>query len=463
MLFGIYFRSVLYFLDRPFWHDEAALALNLEMPITNFFKHLNFGQAAPPLFMIISKFLSQSEMLLRLVPFIAGICSIFVFYKLCEKIFTSKFPVLICLTLFALNMRLIYYSQEFKPYSTDMMIFMCVILSYFYLDFEKLSKKTAILLGFCYAILPWLSYTSTFAIFSVFLLKIFNQKCHFKKILIATLPIAISGFIFILNQKFLNSDYSLHTFWADAFFEYDFSNFYSIFMNSFKYIYKNVFVRFFAVITFIAGFIYSCYHFKEKHYKLILLTLFVPVLFSYFKIYPFGGRLILYLIPIYIVCSCISLDKIYTLNKFIKYPMYLIIFYMVTINSLMLPLTEVTFNRFKYEDIVTPLKAARALMFQSLNNECLYIPRGSGILYEYYAKKLGLNFKNIITESKNNDISESINALDKLEKDKTYYYIFAHHPRKKEMLDALYAWGKNKDNFKFIIDKSLNALIIFRN
>ena len=55
---GIFLRTLFYSYDRPFWLDEASIALNiLDKGYWDFFKPLEKLQVAPPFSLIFSKLL----------------------------------------------------------------------------------------------------------------------------------------------------------------------------------------------------------------------------------------------------------------------------------------------------------------------------------------------------------------------------------------------------------------------
>ena len=79
LLLSAAFRIEVYFLDRQFWPDEAALAANV-VDNNGFlwaFLPLNYFQIAPPLFLILTKiitsFFGASEMAFRFLPFLASL------------------------------------------------------------------------------------------------------------------------------------------------------------------------------------------------------------------------------------------------------------------------------------------------------------------------------------------------------------------------------------------------------
>ncbi len=119
---------------RESWWDEAALAYNFveNEGILWTFKPLAHFQMAPPLFLILTKFVTSifqgTEWSYRIIPFLSSIISIPVFYILSTKFLTQKRAVIFANFLYAVNFALIRWATEFKQYSGDILIFMLVFL-----------------------------------------------------------------------------------------------------------------------------------------------------------------------------------------------------------------------------------------------------------------------------------------------------------------------------------------------
>src|SRR5689334_4796436 len=111
---GCLLRVLEYLLNRSLWLDEAYLALNiLHRPWAGLLRPLDNHQGAPIIFLLLEKLaslrLGSSEYALRLLPLLAGIVSMLLFYKLAGKAI-SGIAVPIALGLFAISPSLIYYS-----------------------------------------------------------------------------------------------------------------------------------------------------------------------------------------------------------------------------------------------------------------------------------------------------------------------------------------------------------------
>lgn len=458
MIICIFLRILFYSYHRPFWNDECALALNImDFNFLNCFKPLNYGQAAPPLFLIISglfsKIIPNVEFSLRFFPLISSILSIFVFYNLSKNILSKKSAVWFALILFCFNYKLLYFSQEFKQYSTDILVFLGILTSYFYLKIKDKSAKNLIATGVIYAISIWLSYASLFALFTLGSVLFLKNYKDYKKIIILFLPVIFSFMCFYFAQHHLTSSNYLHAYWREGFINNNFNNFVPLILNYFSYSLNSIFIFLF----FIIGVLLKLFDIKNEKSLMILMPIFLAIFLSYFSIYPLESRASLYLIPICILFTAQIIDYINLKNKTVNNALCGVIILFVSFPIIINSLYKIIFKNFDMEDIVTPLSMASKMI---KNEDILYIPDGSEISYNVYKRKF--NFKNVIIEKQRvNNTDEYLSILNKLNSNKTYYYVFCHFPNKQERLKDIYLWAKNKKNFKIYADRYSNALIIF--
>lgn len=124
--FGVLVRTVQYLSNRSLWGDEVNLALNIiERSYGELSRTLDNNQAAPLGFLWLEKLATQiwgnSEYALRLVPFIASLVSLGMFYRLVRQ-YSFTIAVPIAIALFACGRYTLYFATELKPYSSDMAI-----------------------------------------------------------------------------------------------------------------------------------------------------------------------------------------------------------------------------------------------------------------------------------------------------------------------------------------------------
>src|SRR5713101_4089282 len=118
---GIAWRFLRYALQFPMWGDEAFVCVNfLDQDYLGLLKPLNYRQVAPILFLwselTMYRLLGGSELAIRLLPFLAGLGSLFLFWRLARATLNSA-AALIAVGIFAVSYYPIRHSCEVKPYT----------------------------------------------------------------------------------------------------------------------------------------------------------------------------------------------------------------------------------------------------------------------------------------------------------------------------------------------------------
>lgn len=307
--------------------DEFMLLSNvLHRNILTLFLPLGSAQSAPPLFLIINKILSYfifpNEYISRLTSLLCGLCSVFVFYNLSKKILTNNFLILISNFLFAVNIRLIFYSQEFKQYSLEMMLGMIFILFFSNLNLkENLSYKKALIYGILMFIPLLLSVPYIFVLFAFLIYNfIINPKSR-KYILVSFIPFAILLLIYYLitlhpSQISMLKMYS--GFWDSGFIFLNFNKIYDLIKYNYNYFWGGEkFALFHFGMIFLGMFLLAKK--KSKINILMVLSLLIAILASLMHVYPFRERIILYLVPYFIIFSVAIFDFISFQKKPVLY------------------------------------------------------------------------------------------------------------------------------------------------
>ncbi len=120
---GVVLRGVALLADYPLGLDEAMVALSImERSYGALLQPLDHGQAAPPLFLWLARFLGRlgtgSELALRLVPFVAGLVVLVGSWWYARRVYSPEVGAFAAL-LVAVSRLLIDYSVDLKPYMGD--------------------------------------------------------------------------------------------------------------------------------------------------------------------------------------------------------------------------------------------------------------------------------------------------------------------------------------------------------
>ncbi len=217
------------------------------------------------------------------------------------------------LFLFAVSIPLIYNSAEFKPYSGDALICILLLIYYNYVY----SKNTVIINGkikqaVFYALMTVLtvffSFPAVFVIFSMALTNcIFERKITLEQVFIV-LGIIIAG------SSVYFPDINGYNFLRDFWWWGGNKSFVFMCMTSIKYFTANTGDKFcyFFILLLSAGFI-ILFRDKKQPAFVLLICVSVSVSASLLKLYPFEERLILYLLPVFLLL----IAKLFDYNIFL--------------------------------------------------------------------------------------------------------------------------------------------------
>jgi len=156
-----------YLHDRSLWLDESQLALNImSHSYGELFGKLDFAQGAPVGFLLLEKLtisaLGDSERAFRLFPLLAGLASVFVFWRVALR-FAGREAGLLAMAFFAVLGSLIFYSAETKPYSFDVLTAL-VLLWLFDRAFTSGRFRDWAVFALVGIAAPWFSHPSVFVL-----------------------------------------------------------------------------------------------------------------------------------------------------------------------------------------------------------------------------------------------------------------------------------------------------------
>ncbi|MGB6295745.1 MAG: glycosyltransferase family 39 protein [Rivularia sp. (in: cyanobacteria)] len=469
--FGIAVRLVQYFYNRSLWADEAVLALNIvNRSYLELLQPLDYDQGAPFGFLIIEKLAIQifgnNEYALRLFPLLSGIISLLLFYQL-AKIFLRGYAVPIALAFFASLYYLVYYATELKQYSSDVAVtlFSCLLVTEIFR--KRLSVNRTILFSVLGALNIWFSHPAIFALTgfgaSYLLINFFKSKnFRLSKVLIIYSTWLISFALFyIVSVQSLNKNQDLMTSWQDAFPDSAFDIIW-LFDAFGKFFYLPLDFRGImdgvAIIAFVIGCISLFYRQKEK--LLILLSPLIMTFFAaYLQKYPFRGRLILFLIPFFILLIA---EGVHSLIIKTRSKPAVIAGIILLISLLFQPVTKagnLLINPIQNEEIKQVLNYVKS---NEQPSDIVYVFQRGQYQFLYYADKYGYQEGDYVIgvddldEYDGRNFSEKErkryeNDLDKLRRNKRVWLIFSHshvgaeNTMMKSYLDKI---GKQIDYFK---------------
>ena len=158
---GAFLRINRYLQNRSLYIDEAMFALNiLERTPVQLVGPLSYDQTSPVGFTLLVKLLTMafgvSEPVLRLVPLLAGLASLPLFYIL-AKTWLPKWASLLAVVLFAVSDELGNYAAWFDKYSSDVTLTIIILLVglWFY---DSRRRTRYLVFGIVGVVAVWFSY-----------------------------------------------------------------------------------------------------------------------------------------------------------------------------------------------------------------------------------------------------------------------------------------------------------------
>lgn len=406
---GVFIRLYQFFVNRSLYHDEALLARNInDLSFGELTGILEFNQAAPFAFLWLTKvsvmFLGNIEYAFRLIPLIAGITSIFLFYKISKNYFKHPF-LLIALAFFAFNNHLIFYSISFKQYGID--AFLGLLITYALYSFKFQTWRHAFFLGLFGAISIYFSQPSIFFLASLGIVLSIKYLTHsnfdsFKKLAFSgsiwVLSFGIYFFVFLrpsLASDFLQN-YHLQYYMPLSFWKWESWTWY---VNSFINLYSNPTDIHFAILGAVFGVLGIAYGIWKKDLKYLFLMLPIILAFgaSAFGKYSTIPRLMLFATPAFVIFMVKGIDIFYQKlgNYFPKYsmPITLVICGVLILQSFLNSAIHQTAKPKRVENIKALLRHIEA---QKQPNDILYLYYHTEAQFGYYEDKYDLQNLEII-------------------------------------------------------------------
>jgi hypothetical protein len=165
---GVALRVVEYLGFRELYIDEVSLLRNIEHKgIFDFSRVLEEDQMAPPGFLVIERMLVHLPMEVkrsgRLFPLFCGIASVFLMRSTARRYLDQR-AVPIAVALLALGDHLIYYASEIKQYSIDLVMAQIALLLAAPPPPKRMTPRRFAALAVFGAVAPWFAFPVVFVL-----------------------------------------------------------------------------------------------------------------------------------------------------------------------------------------------------------------------------------------------------------------------------------------------------------
>ena len=446
---GIVLRLIPYLSNRSLWLDESCLSLNIiNRSFPELLQPLSYNQGAPIGFLLLEKIavnlFKNTEYALRLFPLLFGIVSLFLFYYVAKQFIRPK-AVPIALSLFAISGPLIYYSSEVKQYSADVAI---ALLLYFVTNnilSKKMTASRVAFFGLVGAAAIWFSHPAVFILIGVgaSLTLFYLSRKEWSRIAGLSIAYSLWGLslttCYLIFLRDLSNNRVLSDYWLNGFMPFpplslnDFQWFFITFFKIFEHP-TGLYLYGIAVLAFLIG-IFQYSGEKEKIFILIL-PIFFALIASGFHVYPFHGRLLLFIVPSLLLFiaegAAYITDKTMHSSSTIGITFICLLFFIKPFNHTV-------------EEIKPVLNYIRA---QKQPTDITYLYYSSQYAFKYYSEQYGFTENDyIVGISSRNNWMNYIEDLNKLRGKKRVWILFSHDRKSEKILFLHYlnSIGKRLD------------------
>lgn len=439
---GAVLRLAQYLANRSLWVDESYIALNvIERSYGGLLEPLFHNQAAPIGFLWATKLATvcfgTSEYTLRLVPLAAGLLSLVLFMFLAKRILATD-VVVWALGLFAVSDRLIYYASEVKQYSSDVAVALAILLCALSLMSDELTWRRVGVLASVGAIGVWMSHPAIFvaaggglAAFGVV-----AARRDWPRLGRIALTGAVWGASFVavfavsLNRLTQNPKHLRY--WASSFMPMppvtlDAARWFKATLLGMVENPGGMSPAWLAVAAMLAGAVYLLVTKRD-----VTLVLIAPVVLcliaSGLHKYPFGNRLLLFLVPVVILCVFGAVEAVYE-----RIPRFGVVIALVLAVALTASPTLGALRALKkprtHEELRTVLEHVRD---RRQPGDVIYLYYAAQFPMRYYAPRVGFAEADYIQGKISRKSPERyLRDLDELRGHRRVWVVFSHPTEKR--------------------------------
>jgi hypothetical protein len=404
---GTAIRAALFIFNRSLYIDEAMLSLSIvSRSYAGLLKPLEYYQVAPLGFLFAEKLVTQlfggRDLVLRLVPFLSGVASLLLVYFVAKNLLRPAGMVL-TLTLFALSERLTHYSSEVKQYSSDVLIgLLLLFLAFRYLERPEIGRRYVMLVVFgCVSV--WFSLPAFFVLAGVgfaLMLARFSQVELRRHLILSGLIWGINfGVLYLVSLRSSLGNPVMQVWWTSFFMPISWNTpawiaqaFVSLLQNPGPFSY--VVAKWIGCPLLLLGAISISLRMRA-HAPLILIPIGTTLLASALHIYPFGDRVVLFMLPMLFLLVGEGLDRIVAFaliySRSVAWAFGMLLVVLMAYAPARLALSNLRYP-VDYWDV----KTVMAFLQQHQNGDPIYVYYGGEPAFRFYRRQFGLNSQNIL-------------------------------------------------------------------
>ncbi len=485
---GVVARIVRYLVNRSLWRDEAALAVNLvDRSFGQFAAPLDYDQAAPLGFLWLEKAsvvaFGSGEYALRLLPLLAALGAVFVFFKVARELLEPR-EALLALLLFSISEPLVFYASEVKQYSTDVLVCLLIVWPAARIARRGVTPQRLSALALLGAAGLWLSFPAAFVCGGVGL-ALAADPLRRRAGVAALLPLLAIGALWaasftaeyvVLLRPMRESDF-LATAWSNYFAPLPFS------LEGLDW-YRRAFFALFndplglpsveiAALLFLVG-LMALLQRVPIHALLLILPVGLALLASLLHLspfptnasyhladryYPFFGRLILFSVPLLLPFVAAGIARLSQLAD--RRHQYL--GWIAGVLLLAMPVYQMFENLFDPPRIHELRPVIEQLEQRIEVGDEIYVQQHGRAVVDYYARRHGLRGPTgEFTLERRTDLPALLAQLKFMKPGDRFWFVTLHHPHwysQREQREIARLLGEFADPLEILDDHEASATL----
>ncbi len=434
ILAGMLLRLHQYMQNRSLWIDEVVNATNI---LTKSFSQLllqpmDYNLTAPRGFWIAERFvvrlLGDSEYALRLFPLACALVSLPLFWGVARR-YVGLGTALVGLGLFALSNQLAYFSAQVKQYSSDVLLSLLLLwLGALAVQGDR-SIRQVVLIGVVGAAAIWFSYPAIFILAGIGLTLLLSSLNRQQWKQTARFVIAFSVWspsfliLYVNSLGAAGNNSILASQWAGSFMPFP-----PVSLADWKWLWDHFLAMFddpvglplsgVAAFAFLVG-CASLLNQSKRNFLLLLFPFALLLAASAARLYPFSGRVLLFLVPLVLLVIAEGVAWIWRISKerpsFVGLVFAVFVFLPVLLNVLTSPPPEE----------IKPVMSRMRMNYQK--GDVIYLYYGANLAFQYYAPKFGFTNEDYIAGvGSRNDWGKYADQLERLRENKRVWVVFSH-------------------------------------
>jgi hypothetical protein len=431
--------------------DEAALARNIidRGPLA-LLRPLDYAQVAPPGFLLTEKAIAvafgNGEHALRLFPLFCGIVAIAVFSRISSWTLTG-WPVAYGVGLFSLAAPLVYFSSQLKQYSSDVAATSLVLWATLWLRRSAITWARVLIAASVVAAVVWFSQPVMFVVagagVAIATGALRNWRSPDNRRLLAVLVVWATSTLLAIRHSVLNVPADdrayLEAYWAGGFLPFPPRAIADLFWiwerltwvfgafttglrrtnGGLGYPWSQIFV-----LLVVAGFV-ALWRRRREYALIFLLPVLLALGASALHLYPFTGRVLGFLLPIFLLTTSAGADFVLErLGSRVQFlaPVMLAIFVGSPIYATVTALPPERIEHLR--PIVARIAAERQ------PGDSIYVFYGASHAFRYYASRFGLESSGTVFGAcSTTDLRVYLRDVDRFRGQQRIWVVATHLPR----------------------------------